>query len=50
MNIDGKAGMGKSYFITVLFRTLSELAATAGKPSLLVRTAPTSVTAFGINS
>ena len=50
MNINGKAGTGKSYFITVLSSTLSELAATASKPSPLVRATPTSVTAFSINS
>ena len=49
MNIDGEVGMGKFYFIAVLSSTLSELAATAGKPSPLVRAAPTSITAFGIN-
>ena len=49
LNIDGEAGIGKFYFIVVLFRTLSELAATASKLLLLVRAAPTSVAAFGIN-
>ena len=49
MNINGEAGMGKSYLIAVLSRTLSKLVATAGKPLLLVRAAPTSVAAFGIN-
>ena len=49
MNIDGKAGTGKSHFIAVLSRVLSELAATAGKLSPLVRAAPTGVAAFGIN-
>ena len=49
MNINSKAGIGKSHFITVLFSTLSELAAIASKPSPLIRAAPTSVTAFGIN-
>ena len=42
--------MGKSYLIAVLSRTLSKLVAIAGKPSLLVRAAPTGVTAFSINS
>ena len=49
MNINGKAGTGKSYLIAVLSRTLSKLVATASKPSPLVRAAPTSVAAFGIN-
>jgi hypothetical protein len=42
--------MGKSHFIIVLFRILSELAATVSKLLLLVRATPTSVTAFSINS
>ena len=50
MNINGKVKTGKSYFITVLSKILNELAATASKPLLLVRAAPTGVTAFGINS
>jgi DNA replication protein DnaC len=49
VNIDGEAGTGKSHLIAVLSRALSELAATAGKPSPLVRAAPTGVAAFGIN-
>ena len=49
VNINSKAGTGKSYLITVLSNTLSELAATAGKPSPLVRATPTGVAAFGIN-
>ena len=49
VNIDGEAGTGKSHLIAVLSSTLSELAATAGKPSPLVRAAPTGVAAFGIN-
>ena len=49
VNIDGEAGTGKSHLIAVLSSTLSELVAIAGKPSPLVRAAPTSVTAFGIN-
>ena len=49
MNINGKAGTGKSYFIAVLSSTLSELAAIASKPSPLVKAAPTGVTTFGIN-
>jgi hypothetical protein len=50
VNIDGKAGIGKSYFIAVLSSTFSELAATASKPLPLVRATPTSVAAFSINS
>ena len=49
MNINSEVGTGKSYFITVLSNTLNELAAIASKPSPLVRAAPISVTAFGIN-
>ena len=50
VNINGKAGTGKSYLIAVLSSTLSKLAATAGKLLLLVRAAPTGVAVFGINS
>ena len=50
MNINSKAGIGKSYFITVLSSMLSKLVATASKPLLLVRAAPTSIAVFGINS
>ena len=49
MNINSKIKIGKSHLITVLSNTLSELAAIASKPSPLVRAAPTSITAFGIN-
>ena len=49
VNINGEAETGKFYFIAVLSRTLSELAATASKLLLLVRAALTSVAAFGIN-
>ena len=49
MNINGEVGTGKSYLIAVLSSTLSELVAIAGKPSPLVRAAPTGVAAFGIN-
>ena len=49
VNINGKIRTGKSYLITVLSRTLSELAAIANKPLLLVRATPTSITTFGIN-
>ena len=49
MNINSKAGMGKFYFITVLFRTLSELVAIASKLLPLIRATFTSVTAFSIN-
>ena len=50
VNIDGKVKINKSYFITVLSRTLSKLIAIASKPLPLVRAAPTSIAAFGINS
>jgi hypothetical protein len=50
VNINSKTKTGKSYFITVLSSTLNKLAAIASKPLLLVRAAPTGVTAFGINS
>ena len=50
VNINSKIEIGKSHLITVLSSTLNKLAATADKPSLLVRATPTSVTAFGINS
>ena len=49
MNINSKVEIGKFYFITVLFSTLSKLAAIASKPLLLVRAAFTSITAFSIN-
>jgi hypothetical protein len=50
MNINSKVGMGKSHFIIVLSRVLSELAAIASKLLPLVKAAFTSVTAFSINS
>jgi hypothetical protein len=50
VNINNKAGTGKSHLIVVLFSIFNELAATAGKPLPLVRAIPTSVAAFGINS
>ena len=50
MNINGKVEIGKSYLITVLFRTLNKLVAIANKPLPLVGATPTSVTAFNINS
>ena len=49
MNINGKTGMGKSYFIAVLFRVFSKLIATASKLLLLVRVTPTGITTFSIN-
>ena len=49
MNINNKAEIGKFYFITVLSRALSKLVAIASKLSPLVKAAPTSITAFGIN-
>ena len=49
MNINSKVKIGKSYLITVLFKTLSKLVAIAGKPLLLVRATPTGVAAFNIN-
>jgi hypothetical protein len=42
--------MGKFYYITVLSRVFSELAAIVSKLLLLVRATPTSITAFSINS
>ena len=50
MNINSKAEIGKSYLITVLFKTLNKSVAIANKPSPLVGATPTSVTAFSINS
>ena len=50
MNINGKAEIGKSYLIMVLFRTLNKLIAITNKPSPLVGATPTSITAFSINS
>ena len=49
MNINNKAGIGKFYFIAVLFRTLNKLAVVASKLSPLVGAAPTSIITFGIN-
>ena len=49
MNINNKVETGKFYLIMVLSSTLSKLVAIVNKPSLLVRAAPTSVTAFSIN-
>jgi hypothetical protein len=42
--------MGKSYFITVLFKIFSELAVIVNKLSLLVKVTPTNITAFSINN
>jgi hypothetical protein len=50
VNINSKAGTGKSYLIIILSSMLSKLAATAGKLLLLVKAAPTSVITFNINS
>ena len=49
VNINGKAKIGKSYFIIVLSKALSKLVVITSKPSLLIRAAFTSITAFGIN-
>jgi hypothetical protein len=49
VNINSEAEIGKSHLIAVLSSTLSKLIATASKPSPLVKAAPTSVAAFGIN-
>jgi hypothetical protein len=50
VNINGKAGMSKFYFITVLSSIFNKLVAIAGKLLLLVRAASTSITAFSINN
>ena len=50
MNINDKAGIGKSYFIAVLSSILNKLVAIASKLLPLIRAAPTGVAAFGINS
>jgi hypothetical protein len=50
VNINNKAGMGKSYFIAVLFSILNKLVAIASKLLLLVKATLISVTAFNINS
>jgi hypothetical protein len=50
VNINNKVGMGKSYFITVLFKTLSKLAAIANKLLPLIKITPISITTFNINS
>ena len=50
MNINGEVKTGKFYFIIVLSKTLNKLIAIASKLLSLVRAAPTSVTAFSINS
>jgi hypothetical protein len=50
VNINSKAGIGKSYLITVLFSILSELAAIINKLSLLVRANFINIIAFSINS
>jgi ATP-dependent DNA helicase PIF1 len=49
INIDGEAGTGKSHLIAVLSATLHDIAMSNGKPSPLVRAAPTGVAAFNIN-
>jgi hypothetical protein len=50
VNINGKAGIGKSHLIAVLSSIFSELAATASKPSPLIKAASTSIITFSINS
>ncbi|EKG09311.1 DNA helicase PIF1 ATP-dependent [Macrophomina phaseolina MS6] len=45
MNIDGKAGAGKSYLIRVLSARLEELAAQNDLPNPIIRAAPTGVAA-----
>ena len=49
MNINSKTKKGKFYFITVLFKVLSKLAATVSKLLLLIRAAFISVAVFNIN-
>jgi len=49
VNINGEAGTGKLYLITVLSATLYNMAIFNSKPLLLVRAAPTRVAAFNIN-
>jgi ATP-dependent DNA helicase PIF1 len=49
INIDGEAGTGKSHLIAVLSATLHDIAMSNGKPSPLVRAAPTGAAALNIN-
>ena len=49
ININREAGTGKLYLIAVLSRTLSKIAASYSKPSLLAQAAPTRVATFNIN-
>ena len=49
INVNGKAGTGKSYLIAILFTTLCNMARANGKPILLVQAAPIRVAAFNIN-
>jgi hypothetical protein len=49
ININGEAGTGKSYLITIFSTTLCNIVRANSKPSLLVRAAPTRVAAFNIN-
>jgi hypothetical protein len=50
INIDGEAGTGKLYFITVLSTILYDIVISTSKLLLLVQAASTKVAAFNINS
>ncbi|EED11952.1 hypothetical protein TSTA_000300 [Talaromyces stipitatus ATCC 10500] len=49
VNLDGKAGTGKSYIINLLSTTLEAAARTRGAPPPIIRAAPTGVAAFNIS-
>lgn len=49
LNIDGTAGTGKSYLIWAITKGLTELAQQHGKPSPVIRVAPTGIAAFNIS-
>ena len=48
LQVDGRAGTGKSHLLMVLSAKLQEMADDLGRPQPIVRTAPTGVAAHGI--
>ena len=49
VNLDGRAGTGKSFVIMLISKTLQTMAETVGESSPIQRAAPTGVAAFGIS-
>ncbi|KAL1974030.1 hypothetical protein VTN31DRAFT_5590 [Thermomyces dupontii] len=49
INLDGKAGTGKSHVIMLISATLQDMAEERGRPCPIIRSAPTGVAAHGIS-